>query len=90
MDLSLAAILTILFSVSFVNAVVLQPQVADLRITSFENFGDIVDRKSHSLTVTCVEGSGSGQIRFTKEPSDTPISITPVSVPSPCRSFNSG
>jgi len=73
-----ASSVTIKISTELADTIVWQPQVANFQITSFPDFGDVVDQKSNSITVKCVDGAGSAQVRFTKNPSDLPVSITPT------------
>lgn len=73
-----SSLITIKISTELADTIVWQPQVANFQITSFPNFGDITDTKTGTITIQCVAGTGSAQVSFTKNPSDTPISVTPT------------
>lgn len=73
-----ASLLTIKISTELADTIVWQPQVANFEITSFPDFGDVADVKTVPVTVTCLEGSGSAQVSFTKNPLNAPFSITPI------------
>jgi len=72
-----SSLITVKISTAIADTIVWNPQVADFKITSFPDFGQVVDIKSSSITVQCVAGSGSARIDFTKS-ANAPISITPA------------
>lgn len=73
-----SSLVVVKISTTLADTIVWQPQVANFEITSFPDFGDVVNIRSNSLTVKCVEGAGSATVSFTKDPADAPISITPA------------
>jgi len=73
-----SSLITIKISTELADTIVWQPQVANFEITSFPDFGDITDTRTASITIKCLEGTGSATITLTKDPTDTPASFTPT------------
>jgi len=74
-----SSLIVVKISTELADTIVWQPQVANFEITDFPDFGDIANVKSNHITIKCVDGAGSAQVKFTKSPDDAPISITPAS-----------
>lgn len=72
-----SSLITLKISTELADTIVWQPQVANFDITAFPDLGDISDRKTSSITVTCLEGAGSGTITFNTNPENLPISLDP-------------
>jgi hypothetical protein len=66
-----------LITITTTNALTYQPMVGDFRIAKIDQIGEINDTKEITITITCIEGEGSGQIRFTTDPETIPLSINP-------------
>lgn len=77
---SVSSVITIKISTELADTIVWQPLVANFEITDFPDLGDIADRKTSTIKVKCLEGSGSGTIWLTKSPEDLPISINPPTI----------
>ena len=73
-----SSLITIKISTELADTIVWQIQTAKFEIVSFPDFGDITDMRTASITVKCTEGTGSGQIEFVKNPSNAPVSFTPI------------
>ena len=73
-----SSLITIKISTELADTIVWQPQIANFEITSLSDFGEIASTKQGSITVACTAGTGSAQVRFTKTPSDTPVSVVPT------------
>jgi len=72
-----SSLVTVKISTTIADTIVWNPQVGNFEFTDYSDFGDVVDIKSHSITVTCVEGAGSARVEFTKSP-NAPVSIVPA------------
>ena len=55
-----------------------QPQVAKFEIIGFEDLNEITNTKTVNLTISCVDGSGSGSVQLTTDPSDVPLGFAPI------------
>jgi len=72
-----SSLVNVKISTDIADTIVWNPQVGNFEFTDYSDFGDVVDIKSHSITVTCVEGAGSARVEFTKSP-NAPVSIVPA------------
>jgi len=77
---SVSSLVTLKISTELADTIVWKPLVAKFDITNFPNLGDIADEITSTITVSCVEGEGSGSITFSVNPATAPLSLDPPTI----------
>lgn len=80
---AVSSVITVEIPTELADTIVWQPLVANFQITEFPDLGDIADEKTSYVKVKCVDGEGSGAVRFTFKPDDLPGFIGPVTMGTP-------